>query len=561
MKTYLYPLLAGLLSLAACTNDTLQEIAPAGPDSPQTGGTPQGTYVVDYSVDGDASTRATGDGKIQISSLDYFLYTEEDGRFMKHRRIAIDPETQQWPLTRDNMTWEQRQFMQDTLSYGLTYRILFVANVDPTLFNYGEYNSDTNPHPEVVVNYRPIETQGEEDTQEPSTTNYGYSDARILLPNVPFRDDNMYCMWNGTLKVEDPETATEAGDGYTIENNTVKLSSTILLQRIVTRTDIQRTDNPTELYKAIEEGFYKDYESDIEQAVSSWIDDFCNKIKNCADYDWDLLLPNGHESIHNKQAEIEQLTNALSTNKNLVITAYKDALIKEYVNIIEPDENTFNANYIYDERTQKWYIEGRTVRAIYKTGTRANALSFDRTPSHYDTGNTENDNEASCGINANGLITLIGFHGNEETSNTITALEFDGKNPFTIKGTDTSFTISQGINDWYKTTCDPCAIIQYNSKDTKTDIRTVNLLQIMTSITIWNDLAVNKDGLKNAADYFWDCYMNHQNNGINNKVFDGYAFDRFPIEATYPNITADNVNDGRIELIPSWTEPEKVVNE
>ena len=511
MKTYLYPLLAGLLSLAACTNDTLQEIAPVAPgENTPAANTGKGTFFVDYSVDGGASTRAGNPLKVQ--TLDYYVYYAEGGELVKHRRIRINP-NQSFPLTRDNMTWEQRQALQDTLQYDVKYRTLFIANVDSTLFNYGTYGN-TNPHPAVVTG----------DTL--------YQNARILLPNVPFHEDNYYCLWEDTLH----QLSTAPLNGPMKRKD-------VLLQRIVTRTDISRTSSPTELYDAIAEGFYKDYESGIEQAVSDWIDDFCNKINSCAKY-------HVTQDINDYENNILTLTDELKENKAKVVAAYKEKFINGYANII-------NNSSIYPTRIQNWYANGRTtVKAIYQSGTRANALSFERVPSHYMTDDSEYNDEATCTIDENGIVTLIGYQGKDEELNIVTSLEFSD---FNITGTGATFTINQGINDWYETTCDPCSKVLYHGSSSEQK-QTVNLLEIMVDVSdTWTALINNTDGFRDAVDYFWDCYMYHSGNSYEYYYFRGASFENFPIKATIPDLTDENV-DTSIELIPAWTYEDKTTN-
>ena len=489
----------------------MQEIAPVAPgENTPAANTGKGTFFVDYSVDGGASTRAGNPLKVQ--TLDYYVYYAEGGELVKHRRIRIDS-GQSFPLTRENMTWEQRQALQDTLQYDVKYRTLFIANVDSTLFNYDTYG-DTNPHPAVVTG----------DTL--------YQNARILLPNVPFHEDNYYCLWEDTLH----QLSTEPLNGPMKRNN-------VLLQRIVTRTDISRTSSPTELYDAIAEGFYKDYESGIEQAVSNWVNDFCDRINKCAS-NLHPLAP-----IRDYEKQISTLTNELQANNNKVIAAYKDALINEYANII---------NSIYQTRIQSWYADGRTVKAIYRSGTRANALSFERVPSHYMTDDSEYNDEATCTIDENGLVTLIGYQGKDEGLNIVTSLEFSD---FSITGTDATFTINQGINDWYETTCDPCVKVLYDGTSSNQK-RTVNLLEVMVDVSdTWTALINNTDGFRDAATYFFNkCNAGHNNLGTYGDYdFQGADFNKFPIEATIPNLTDENVNTS-IELIPAWTYEDKTTN-
>lgn len=501
MRSYLYTLLAGMFILASCTNDTLQELTPGHhPDNPAAG-TPEGTFLVDYTVDNGTATRATGDGKLQISSLDYYVYYATGGQLVKHRRIAIDPATQQWPLTRDNMTWEQRQALQDTLQCGIDYRILFIANIDPTLFNYDTYSA-ANPHPAVVKN------------------DELYQNARILLPNVPFRDNNMYCLWEGTLKEESKQVVKR---------------NDILLQRIVTRTDISRTENPTTLYDAIANGFYEtNCKGNVESAVEKWINDFSTKINNCAN--------NMHpaQDIRDYPTQVKELTDCLTANINLVLESYKKQLINDYVSII-------NESNIYTTRMQDWYQTERHVKAIYNPDTRANAISFSRISSHFDDSNAD---ETPCEINEKGTVSIIGFAGGTNL-NEVSSLDFYNSNATnsTFSITGTTFSIDQGINRWCEISCDPCAQVLYKNEAT-TQRRYVNLQEIMQDVSEWSTLMSYDNGnFAEALNYFWNgCNVNHHGGS---SYFEDCSFTQFPIEASIPNLTAENV-DSSIELIPSW---------
>ena len=96
---------------------------------------PDGQFIVDYTADTGTSTRALSEdvpaGK-RINSLTYLLYSEE-GTLLKRREVpGLDKDTEKWPLTRDNMTWEQREALKDTLETNTTYHAVFIANIDST---------------------------------------------------------------------------------------------------------------------------------------------------------------------------------------------------------------------------------------------------------------------------------------------------------------------------------------------------------------------------------------------------------------------------------------------
>lgn len=509
MKRIAFPLLAGLMALAACTNDTLQELAPATPgdDTAAADGVPEGSFIVDYTVDGGPSTRAGGE--LQVQTLDYYVYYSKTDTLVKKRRIEIG-ENQEFPLTRETMTWEQRQALQDTLDCGEEYHILFLANVDPALFAYDGYSNEEGdtPHPAIVIN----------DEQ--------YSTARLLLPNVPFHEDNMYCLWEGELSC-----ATDAPD------KVVKRED-VLLQRVVTRTDIKRTDSPTTLYDAIANGFYTTYEDAVATIVKARIKDFCDGIKTCingvghADY-------LGYELEHYKN-EVNALIQLLQDEnvQNSIIAHSKEQLINQYTNVIAPSGATDN---IYATRTQAWYKEGRTAYAVYEQGSRVNAIGFDRQAYYYD----GRENEALCPIDNEGSLCLIGFADTKRQLNNIASLRFNegATEAFTITGE--SFNTQQGINLQYTVTCDPA--YSANFVGTETENKSINLKDIIISIEKekGQNILTGNDGFVNAInDDFFDCYLNHVP-----KILDKRSLEDFPVNTDLPKIT--NVpND--IKLIPSW---------
>ena len=493
MKTYLYPLMASLLSLAACTNDTLQDIVPLDPEEGNHAATApaDGTFFVDYSVDGGASTR-TGT-RLQIRSLDYYVYKQQAETstytLEKHRRIGIDA-GQQWPLTRDNMTWEQRQFLQDTLQCGIDYRVLFLANVDSTLFNYGTY-SDDNPHPAVV----------KDDEQ--------YSTARILLPNVPFHEDNYYCLWEDEL--------TNA------EETTVKRDD-VLLQRIVTRTDIRRTETPTTLYDAIANSLYAEdgqWYKNIQTEVDDQISDFTTQIEGCVGYD--LHVKDYMKAFQKEDDAVKALTTLLSNNKETICRYIKDVLVQEYVNIL---------NDRYTSLTTDW--TGITDAEIhYDTDQRANAIGFDRKGYH----ETDAFNTASCSVNEDYSIRFFGFEGTDLNKFSSITLS-DGT---TISGE--TFNTSQKINTHCDVVCDPVKSVRLTNSSTTNKEDLYDLTKAMENVEGWEAFKNTKPQDSGESDiitvmnYFFDCSMGHRGKFSNSE----YELQNFPFFVTRPDITAEDV--------------------
>ena len=170
-----------------------------------TGGTmPDGQFIVDYTAEAGKATRALSEnvpaGK-RINSLTYLLYSE-DGTLLKRREIPglNEPgKVEEWPLTRENMTWEQREALKDTLETNTTYHAVFIANIDST---------------GLWSNVSPLKSAG------------NYNDAYIELPARAFTDGDMFYYFS-----KDINSADEGAD------RDKPYHCDVQLHRIVTRTD------------------------------------------------------------------------------------------------------------------------------------------------------------------------------------------------------------------------------------------------------------------------------------------------------------------------------------
>lgn len=497
-------MLAGCMAVLSCSEElvvpedripVVEEVG-AGENGP----VPDGAFIVDYSIDGGPSTRAAGEGKLRISSLDYYVYEKATGELLKKRRVSVDPETQEWPMNRENMTWEQRQALQDTLWRNTEYRILFIANVDYTLFNYGGY-SESDPHPAVIRN------------------DDNYATARILLPAVPFNDDNMYCLWEGSL--------IASGDDEVVNRNDIRL------QRIVTRTDIRRTDEPTALRSLVENWVYAtSFKEDVSSSVSTWINSFCDKINNCAQ-NLHPLAP-----IRDYEEEIKNLTTILQNNTSRITSVYENQILETYCSIIENSE-------VYKNRMQRWYDESdadRKARILYDSGQRVNAVGFDLKSYHDES--FSNDSPL-LEVSSDGGITVIGFSGSAP-ENTVSQIDFYSGSDvelFSIK--DKAFCTGQGINLLYDVICDSASTVNYSGEN-GTHNNTVNLKNIMSGVTEW-DSVMAISGIDEAINYFFnECNVWHYGE------FKGYSLEEFPIHTDLPLLSSDNV-ESAITLIPAWT--------
>lgn len=170
---------------------------------------PDGQFIVDYTADTGTSTRALSEdvpaGK-RINSLTYLLYSEE-GTLLKRREVPGLNESgkvEEWPLTRENMTWEQREALKDTLETNTTYHAVFIANIDST-----ELWKDA-----TTDKLSPLKRAG------------NYNDAYIELPDRAFTDRDMFYYFS-----KDINSADEGAD----RDNPYHCD--VQLHRIVTRTD------------------------------------------------------------------------------------------------------------------------------------------------------------------------------------------------------------------------------------------------------------------------------------------------------------------------------------
>ena len=263
--TYTSLCTAALLMLAACTNDPAEDLLSSNDTRPDA--LPEGTFVMDYLPSADLpATRGLGDDEV-ILSLDYLLYASKDDQeytLQKHTSISDINAKTRWPLTRDNMTWQQRQELKDTLNTTRQYKVVFVANADKKVWND---KTDFQPMTGVDVNTKPT-----------------FDQARLLLPpNGDFQQQEdgkytFYYMWTGEI---DPTT-----NGY---NKNTPAQMDVVLQRMVNKVEIRLAD---EVVQGIEsagsvdayvisflENYYNDYYFTEEQTgklydvINSYMED------------------------------------------------------------------------------------------------------------------------------------------------------------------------------------------------------------------------------------------------------------------------------------------------
>lgn len=223
-----------LLAVCACGKENLNTTAD-GDNGGAATALPEGTFVVDYSVsDGETSRAFEGglDANQRISSLLYLLYDSE-GQLVKEREIPDINDKTTWPLTRDKMTWEQREALKDTLNVEMTYTAVFLANTDAELFK------DASGKAEQVFFYKTVMT-GTDGTSETRYDNL--KDVYLKLPSVPFNDKNMFYISKHTL------SAKEA-DGTVVNDRETPYNCPVTLKRLVSRMDMNGITITEELVK------------------------------------------------------------------------------------------------------------------------------------------------------------------------------------------------------------------------------------------------------------------------------------------------------------------------
>ena len=235
-----------LLAVCACGKENLNTTAD-GDNGGAATALPEGTFVVDYSVsDGETSRAFEGgwDANQRISSLLYLLYDSE-GQLVKEREIPDINDKTTWPLTRDKMTWEQREALKDTLNSGSTYTAVFLANVKKDLF-------------------------GNTQTEELLQNKENLTEAVLYLPQTPFTDSNMYYLWKEELKYTQPEGASD-------DSRDNPLSKKIILRRLVSRIDMERVEIKDD---AVKTGMEENFDQLLVDGLNSALTDKVKKLKS-----------------------------------------------------------------------------------------------------------------------------------------------------------------------------------------------------------------------------------------------------------------------------------------
>lgn len=247
------------LGLLSCSDEELAGSGWTEPeDVPAIG---SGRCVVDYTLGGvGAYSRAEGeaDGETQqplspVRSLTYLLYegsgTDASDRIytlVKRREIRDISEKTQWPMTRENMTWNQREDLKDTLDRASVYKVVFVANADAKLHN----------NEQVLFNASlDVETPEGEESQE---LLLGFTDAYLKMPQAAFTDDNLFYVASRDFSLEGTDT------DY--------VDQSLTLERVVARTELTCVDVPDDagLQGRLENFFFAKLVGTGEESDAEW---------------------------------------------------------------------------------------------------------------------------------------------------------------------------------------------------------------------------------------------------------------------------------------------------
>lgn len=487
----------------ACTDDAVSPFNPLLPEPDD--GLPQvadGQFVVSYGTS-EADTRALSTNPLpaneRISSLHYFVYDDETKNLIKMRQIRGIDKSTHWPISsRDNkMPWELRQDLQDTLMAGPQYRILFIANIDSTLFTL----PDGKPHPAL---FRNVEN---------------YTSAKILLPKVPFSDNNMYYLWEDTLLVESKTT---------IKRNDVKL------QRLVTRTDVRRkTINlETHVDSVLEHTTYHAQETEIKKEMDVHLDEFCTA--------FDKMQGDYKDQAQQMKALLKK-----PDVRNKLYAAMKDSIMKDYTT------NLAEAKYL--QKMNEWTL-ARTVTVKYKENTRVNAMTFNRKPLHLADGVTDTEEVLPVAEGAFSIVSFLtdNITPNSKCTNKIESLSFTTEDPaqnFTIK--NAIFQTGEEMNRWYDVICIPMDSVKIVSKKYYAPAQlSFDFTKILEEVPEWKDLYTFTLGGSKKPFIHW---VNENVFGKNDEKF-GTNFTNFHFSGNTVLLipSAKDLKESDVMIVPSW---------
>mgnify|MGYP003178411444 CR=1 FL=1 len=462
-----------LLAVCACGKENLNTTA----DGDNGGGAtalPEGTFVVDYSVS-DGETSRTFEGGLnanqRISSLLYLLYDSE-GQLVKEREIpGIDPDTK-WPLERENMSWEQREALKDTLNVGSTYTAVFLANTDAELFN------DASDKAEQVFFYKTV-TEGADRTSE--TTYANLQDVYLKLPSVPFNDKNMFYISKHTLSAKN-------ADGTVVNDRDTPYNCPVTLKRLVSRMDITKAEVTDEMIKEGLKEFYYQGETAEKNKILKAVETALEKFAEEACPKGDLWISNLNK--------LKEKLKGKGTNEKTVYSEVFESCLSQLVNKCQK-------NSLYQSHVASWE-ENAAVSFTYTN--QANIYNINSLEAMNDDAISSNLNYS---VLDDGSIVAIVF-SNSAKSVSVASDDFNKLSAFRVGEVnyilDTPWKVAMGPNEMVSLSCNPVAKIALtDTRKTMNAEVTVYMSSLFGSLDdflssgfSYEGTGVTKEALKNA---------------------------------------------------------------
>lgn len=413
-----------LLAVCACGKENLNTTVDSGNGGAATA-LPEGTFVVDYSVS-DGETSRAFEGNLQanecISSLLYLLYDSE-GQLVKEREIPEIGKDTKWPLTRENMSWEQREALKDTLNVGSTYTAVFLANTDAELFK------DASGKAEQVFFYKTVMT-GTDGTS--ATTTYdNLQDVYLKLPSVPFNDKNMFYISKHTLSAKN-------ADGTTVEyDRDTPYNCPVTLKRLVSRMDITKAEVTDEMIKEGLKEFYY-------QGETAEKNEILNAVETALDGFADEACPTGVSWDINRDKLKEKLKDT-GTDGQTVYSKVFESCLSQLV-------DKCKGNSLYQSHVASWE-ENAAVSFTYTN--QANIYNINSLEAMNDDAISSNPNYS---VLDDGSIVAIVF-SNSVKSVSVASDDFNQLSVFKVGEVDyildTPWKVAMGPNEMVSLSCNP----------------------------------------------------------------------------------------------------------
>ena len=485
-----------LLAVCACGKENLNTTVDGGSDGAATA-LPEGTVVVDYSVsDGETSRTFEGglDANQRISSLLYLLYDSE-GRLVKEREIPDINDKTTWPLTRDKMTWEQREALKDTLNSGSTYTAVFLANVKKDLFGNN--------------------TQTEELLQNKENL----TEAVLYLPQTPFTDNNMYYLWKEKLEYTQPKGASD-------DSRDNPLSKKIILRRLVSRMDITKAEVTDGMIKdGLKEFYYPDENAEankILKAVETALNNFAEE-----------ACPTEGDLWNKNLGILKNKLKGKGVNEKTVYSEVFESCLSQLVDKCKDNE-------LYESHVASW---NKNIDVSFTYTKQANIYNINSLQAVHKDDILSNPNYS---VLEDGSIVTIVFSNfsnsavSDDDFNQLSAFEV-GEADYTL---DTPWKVVMGPNEMVSLSCNPVAKIAStdpgNSMSVDVTVDMKSLFGDLDSFTSSNN------------DFIYDNVMQEDLIDAMNSVFsDKYgSWDALKLTLQLPSLEND-----KLALKASLTEP------